>query len=297
MTARHIFDVDDLSPEEIGLVLDLSEDSQRPPIMGGLTAGLIFEKPSTRTRNSMEVAVAQLGGHPVSMQGPEVGLGSRESAADVGRVLGSYHSVIAARVLRHETLVELASSSAAPVVNLLCDRAHPLQALADLLTLRQVWGSFEGRTLAWVGDGNNVCGSLTRAAAAVGLEIRVCSPPAYRLESEVTPAPSVSFHSDPREAVAGVDAVATDVWVSMGDESEAEARRFAFAGFTVDSALMALAKPEAVFLHCLPVHRGEEVTAEVIDGPASRAWEQARNRLHTSRGVLRFVHGDRGESS
>lgn len=294
MTVRHIFDVDDLSPEEIGLVLDLSEDSHRPPIMRGLTAGLIFEKPSTRTRNSMEVAVAQLGGHPISMQGPEVGLGSRESPADVGRVLGSYHSVLAARVLRHETLVELASSSAAPVVNLLCNRAHPLQALADLLTLRQAWGSFEGRTLAWVGDGNNVCGSLARAAAAVGLKIRVSSPPGYQLEATASPAPAVSFHDDPREAVTGVDAVATDVWVSMGDESEAEARRGAFSGFTIDAGLMALAQPEAVFLHCLPVHRGEEVTGEVVDGPASRVWEQARNRLHTSRGLLRFLHGDRG---
>lgn len=298
MTMRHLLEIDDLTPDEIGLVLDLADSPDRPPVMAGLSAGLVFEKPSTRTRNSMEVAVHQLGGHPVSMQAAEVGLGSREPAADVARVLSSYHAVLAARVRSRATLHEMAEASSVPVVNLLCDQSHPMQALADLLTLRRAWGGLRGRTLAWVGDGNNVARSLALAISASGATFRIAAPPGYGLSPDIvrqagTLGGAVEVCPTPEAAVEGADAVATDVWTSMGDEAESDQRRADFTGFTVDSALMGRAKSDAVFLHCLPVHRGEEVTAEVVDGPASRAWEQAENRLHSARGVLRFLLGER----
>lgn len=298
MTLRHLMEIDDLGADEIISVLDLSAASDRPPMMSGLSAGLVFEKPSTRTRNSMEVAVHQLGGHPVSMQAAEVGLGSRETPADVARVLSRYHAVLAARVNDRRTLEEMAEASAVPVINLLCDQSHPMQALADLLTLREAWGSLEGRTLAWVGDGNNVARSLALALSSCGASFRIAAPRGYGLPPDVvghagTLGGAVEVCLSPQAAVDGADAVATDVWTSMGAESQADERRAAFAGFTVDQELMARAAPEAVFLHCLPVHRGEEVTAEVVDGPQSHAWRQAENRLHTSRGLLRFLLGER----
>jgi ornithine carbamoyltransferase len=291
---RHLLEVDDLTPDELATVLDLAEDPQPEPVLAGKGMALVFQKPSARTRNSMEMAVVQLGGHPVSVRGDEVGIDTRETAEDVARTLACYHAAIGARVFSHGVLERMAAVSPVPVVNLLSDEAHPLQALADLLTLRQAWGGFKGRALAYVGDGNNVCRSLGLAGALAGLDIRVATPPAYGVPPQHADrlkalGAEVVETSRAAEAVDGADAVYTDVWASMGQEVEADARRRAFEGFAVDERLMGAAAPGALFLHCLPAHRGEEVAAAVVDGPASRVWEQAANRMHAARGLLRFL--------
>ena len=291
---RHLLEVDDLTADELATVLDLAEDPQPEPVLAGKGMALVFQKPSARTRNSMEMAVVQLGGHPVSVRGDEVGIDTRETAEDVARTLACYHAAIGARVFSHGVLERMAAVSPVPVVNLLSDEAHPLQALADLLTLRQAWGGFKGRALAYVGDGNNVCRSLGLAGALAGLEIRVATPPAYGVPPQHADrlkalGAEVVETSRAAEAVDGADAVYTDVWASMGQEAEAAARRRAFEGFAVDERLMGAAAPGALFLHCLPAHRGEEVAAAVVDGPASRVWEQAANRMHAARGLLRFL--------
>ena len=286
---RHLLDVDDLGAEELAAVLDLSEDPVPPPALAGRGVALLFEKPSNRTRASMEMAVVQLGGHPIAIRPDEIGLDTREPTEDVARVLSEYCAVIGARVFDHTTVERLAGAALVPVVNLLSDRSHPCQALADLLTLRQHWGSLDGRTLAWVGDGNNVCRSLLLAGALAGMDLRVSAPPGYQPPPDLIGHTGAHLTPDPAEAVAGADAVSTDVWASMGQEDEAAERRRAFAGFTVDDALMARAREGAVFLHCLPVHRGEEVTALVVDGPASLVWQQAANRMHTQRGLLLWL--------
>jgi ornithine carbamoyltransferase len=293
--ARHLLEVDDLTPDELERVLDLAEDPDPEPVLAGRGMALVFEKPSARTRNSMEMAVVQLGGHPVSVRGDEVGIDRRESAEDVARTLACYHAAVGARVFSHRVLERMAAVSSVPVVNLLSDEAHPLQALADLLTLRQAWGGFKDRTLAYVGDGNNVCRSLALAGALAGLVVRVACPPGYGVPDahadrlRALGAEEVSVSSRPEEAVDGADAVYTDVWASMGQEDQAGDRRRAFEGFGVDERLMAGAAPGALFLHCLPAHRGEEVAAAVVDGPASRVWAQAANRMHAARGVLGFL--------
>jgi ornithine carbamoyltransferase len=291
---RHLLEVDDLTPDELATVLDLAEDPQPEPVLAGKGMALVFQKPSARTRNSMEMAVVQLGGHPVSVRGDEVGIDTRETAEDVARTLACYHAAIGARVFSHGVLERMAAVSPVPVVNLLSDEGHPLQALADLLTLRQAWGGFKGRALAYVGDGNNVCRSLGLAGALAGLDIRVATPPAYGVPPQHADrlkalGAEVVETSRAAEAVDGADAVYTDVWASMGQEAEAAARRRAFEGFAVDERLMGAAAPGALFLHCLPAHRGEEVAAAVVDGPASRVWEQAANRMHAARGLLRFL--------
>jgi ornithine carbamoyltransferase len=284
---RHFLDVDDLAAGELKEVLDRSEVARPPAVLAGRGVALLFEKPSIRTRNATEVAVVELGGHPVTMRGEEVGFDTRETAEDIARVLSCYHGLIGARVFEHSKLERLATAAGVPVVNLLSDRAHPCQALADLLTVRQRFGRLEGTTLAWVGDGNNVCHSLLLAASAAGMKVRVATPPRYEPSAEVLArSGGVSVTAAPGEAVEGADVVATDVWSSMGQEGEAEARRTAFRGFTVDTGLMARAAPHAVFLHCLPAHRDEEVSAEVLDGPSSLVWRQAANRLHATRGLL-----------
>jgi len=283
---RHLLDVDDLSAAELAAVLDLGEQPDPPPVLAGKGVGLVFQKPSLRTRVSMEMAVVQLGGHPVALQDFEVGLDTREPAGDVGRVLSQYCCLLGARVFSHDAIERLAASATVPVVNLLSDQAHPCEVLGDLLVLRRHFGSLAGRTIAWVGDGNNVCQSLLAGAALVGLTVRVACPPGYEPSAaSLAHAGSVVTH-DPIEAVAGADAVYTDVWTSMGQESENADRKRDFAGFTVDDALMARADPAAVFLHCLPAHRGEEVTASVIEGRASVVWEQAAARMHAQRGLL-----------
>jgi len=293
--ARHFLEVDDLSPAELGEVLDLARQPALP-VMAGRGMALLLEKPSTRTRNATEMAVAQLGGHPVSLGMAEVGLDTRESAEDLALTLACYHCVIGARVFRHSTLARMAAALSAAgaevsVVNLLSDLGHPGQALADLLTLGEVFGSLAGHSLAWVGDANNVCRSLVLAGAMVGLSMRVASPPGCALaEADLDRVRALGGQLEvthqPREAVAGADAVCTDVWVSMGQEAQDDQRRRNFRGFTVDEDLLALAAPEAVVLHCLPAHRGEEITAGVIDGPQSVVWRQAANRLAAMRGLL-----------
>ena len=294
MTVRHLLEVDDLAPDELARVLDLAEVDPPKRPLDGRGVGLVFEKPSARTRNATEMAVVQLGGHPVSIRGEEVGLDVRESAEDLGRILSGYHAVIGARVFAHATLERMAGGATVPIVNLLSETAHPTQALADLLTLRQRFGDLVGRQLAWVGDANNVFASLCLAAAMAGMSVRAACPPGFG-PGEVLCARvrglggSLVVTSNPQEAVAGSDVVSTDVWTSMGQEEHAAARRQAFAGFTVDAALMAHASPAAVFLHCLPAHRGEEVAAEVVDGPQSLVWAQATNRMHAVRGLLWFL--------
>ncbi len=283
---RHFLEIDDLSVAELAAVLDLGEQPDPPPVLAGQGVGLVFQKPSLRTRVSMEMAVVQLGGHPVALQDFEVGLDRREPAGDVGRVLSQYCSLLGARVFSHDAIVRLAASATVPVVNLLSDQAHPCEVLGDLLVLRRHLGSLAGRSVAWVGDGNNVCQSLLAGAALVGLTVRVACPVGYEPSAaSLAHAGSVVTH-DPAEAVEGADAVYTDVWTSMGQESEGADRNRDFAGFTVDDALMARAHPDAVFLHCLPAHRGEEVTASVLEGPASAVWEQAAARMHAQRGLL-----------
>lgn len=303
---RHFLEVDDLTPAELAEVLQLAEpgsgtDLGRP--MAGRGMALIMEKPSARTRNSTEMAVFSLGGHPVTIRADEVGLDTRESAEDVARTLGCYHSVIGARVRRHETLERMAAAldrqpSPVPVVNLLSDLGHPCQALADLLTIRQVLGTLGGATVAYVGDANNVCRSLVLAGVMVGIHVRVAAPDGFQLlEADLDRAiglargtgGTVTQTTWPQEAVEGAQVIATDVWTSMGQEAESEQRRRAFEGYRVDQALLAQAGPGAVVLHCLPAHRGEEIAAAVVDGPQSRIWQQAANRMHAMRGLLAWL--------
>ncbi len=288
---RHLLDIDDLSGPELGRILDLAEDPDPDRVLAGAGVALIFEKPSNRTRNATEMAVVALGGHPITIRGEEIGIGARETVEDVTRVLARYHQVVAARVIDHGVLEGMARVEAVPIVNLLSDVAHPCQALADLLTLRRRWGSLAGRSVAWVGDGNNVARSLIFACGLAGLEIRLACPPGHEPDPVAVDAArshgaSVMVTTDPAEAVKDADAVYTDVWVSMGQESEQAQRQDAFAGYQVDEELMAGASPEAAFLHCLPAHRGLEVSAAVIDGPASVVWDQAENRMHAARGLL-----------
>jgi ornithine carbamoyltransferase len=302
---RHVLDIDDLGPEGLSEVLALSalDPAELVGVLDGLGVALLFEKPSNRTRNSTEMATVALGGHPVYIQGTEVGLDVRETAADVARSLACYHAVLCARVVDHGSLVRMAGALdragvSVPVLNLLSDRAHPCQAVADLLTLRQVFGAdnLGGRTVAYVGDANNVWRSLAIAASCQGIPTRVASPEGYGPSPDDV-ALVLSFGgelvvtTDPVDAVRGADAVYTDVWTSMGQEVESEARRRAFAGFEVNAELMAAAAAHAVVLHCLPAHRGEEISAEVVDGPQSVVWQQATNRLHAMRGLLAWVRG------
>jgi ornithine carbamoyltransferase len=291
---RHFLEVDDLDADELELVLAVAARPELPQVLRGRGAALLFEKPSARTRNATEMAVVQLGGHPITIRSDEVGLDERESVEDVTRTLACYHAVLAARVFAHATLERMAAVSQVPVVNLLSDIAHPMQALADLLTLQQEFGSLRGRAVAWVGDTNNVCRSLTIGASMLGMTVRVAAPPDYEFTAEeldrLALAGAVPEHCGrPDDAVAGADAVATDTWVSMGFEDEAGERHDDFAGFTVDDRVMGLAAPHAVFLHCLPAHRGEEVTDAVLDGARSRIWRQAENRMHTARALLWFL--------
>ena len=297
---RHLLDLDDLSPTELVSVLDLAADDNPPRVLSGRGVGLVFQKPSARTRNSSELAVFQLGGHPVYIREEEVGIDKRESAEDVARTLAQYHCAVGARVLDHHVLERMAAVSTVPLFNLLSDRAHPLQAIADLLTLRDHWGGeLRGHRLAWVGDGNNVARSVALACAMLGVEVAIAAPPGHGLDEATVSAVEAMGGSlveapSAADAVRGAEAVYTDVWVSMGQELESAERLDAFRSYQVGEELMALAVPGAAFLHCLPARRGEEVTAAVIDGPASLVWPQAGNRLRAQRGLLLWLFGPGG---
>jgi len=296
---RHLLEITDLGAYEVRAVLDLAR--RTPAELGRPLAGrgvaLIFEKPSTRTRHSMEVAVFELGGHPVYTRGEEIGIDTREPAEDVVRILQGYHAVVAARVFSHELLERMVAVADVPVVNMLSDHAHPLQALADAMTMEQRLGPLAGRTVAWVGDYNNVARSLGEITALLGAHLRFACPVGYDPDAAeldrltLLGAASVVAMHRPEEAVAGADAVHADTWVSMGQESDRAARKQAFEGFTVDQRLMSLAAPGAVFMHCLPAYRGLEVAADVIDGPQSVVIEQGHNRLPTARAALAFLLG------
>lgn len=297
----NFLEIDDLSCEDLQQVMELAgaPANTLDRVLEGKGVALVFEKPSARTRNSSELAVVALGGHPVYVQGNEVGIDVREAAEDVARTLACYHSVICARVMDHGVLIRMADALSeadveVPVVNLLSDLAHPCQALADLLTIRQAFGDLGGRTVAYIGDANNVWRSLSLGSAMVGVRVRVASPPGYGPDADdigriVRLGGEIEVTEDPAEAASGADVLYTDVWTSMGQEEEVEARRRAFSAFTVDDELLGRAAPDAIVLHCLPAHRGEEIAASVIDGPKSRVWQQAENRMHSMRGLLSWL--------
>ena len=299
--ARHLLGAGDLEALGLARLLDRSEllRSQRQRVAGqpleGRQVALLFEKPSLRTRVSFEVAVTSLGGHAVALGPDEVGLGRRESAADVARNLSRLVDAIVLRTFAHATLLEMAAAASVPVVNALTDAEHPCQALADLLTLRRRFGRLAGLRLAYIGDGNNVANSLMLAGALAGLDVRVATPVGYApneafveraRELAARHRGQISVGTDPVMAVAGADAVYTDVWASMGREDEAEERRTLFAGFEVNEALISRAAPHVVALHCMPAHRGEEISATVLDGPRSLALEQAENRRYVQEALL-----------
>jgi ornithine carbamoyltransferase len=296
---RHLLDITDFSADELVNVLDLAERAELPHVLAGLGVALIFEKPSNRTRQSMEMAVVQLGGHPIYTRGEEVGFDVRETVEDVTRVMAGYHAMLAARVFDHAVVERMATVSPVPIVNMLSDHSHPLQALADTLTMRQAHGTLTGQTVAYVGDYNNVARSLAEASVMLGANVMLACPLGY--DASGTEVERLNLLGNgrvdqvhrPLDAVAGAIAVHTDTWTSMGQEAEKDDRKQAFEGYTVTTQMMAVAAPNAGFYHCLPAYRGFEVAAEVIDGPSSYVIRQSHNRLHAARGALAFLMGVR----
>ena len=296
---RHLLDVTDLTAEELVQVLHLAERSDLRPVLAGQGVALIFEKPSNRTRQSMEMAVVQLGGHPVYTRGEEVGFDVREPVEDVTRVMAGYHGMLAARVFDHGVVERMAALECVPIVNMLSDRSHPLQALADVLTMQQVHGTLAGQTIAFVGDYNNVARSLAEATVMLDADVVLGCPVGYHaIDAELD---RLNMLGGGRvrqvhravDAVVGAIAVHTDTWTSMGQEIEKDARKRAFEGYTVTERMMTGAASGAGFYHCLPAYRGYEVAAEVIDGPRSHVIRQSHNRLHAARAALAFLMGVR----
>ena len=303
LSGRDCLTLAEFSSDEVALILDeavkikamqKSRIPYRP--LRGRTLAMVFQKPSNRTRVSFEVGMYQLGGHALSLSPQEIQMGKRETPSDTGRVLARYIDAIMVRTFDHEELEELAGAADVPVVNGLSDAHHPCQALADLLTVREEFGALEGVKIAYVGDGNNVAHSLAIACALTGAEFTIAHPEGHSPDPEVVEtarklgaAPVLT--QDPREAAAGTRVVYTDVWASMGQEDEAAERKEKFVPFRVDEELIGLAAEDAIFLHCLPAHRGEEVTAGVIDGPRSRVFDQAENRLHAQKALLYLLMG------
>ena len=294
----NLLSITDLSPDEIGAILDRADelkarrgDPASRSILAGKSLAAIFEKPSTRTRVSLEVAMTDLGGHALYLSSKDLQLGRGETIADTARVLSRFVSGIAARVYDHATVEELGRHATVPVINVLSNAEHPCQILADLMTIRERYGRLEGLKVAWVGDGNNVCNSTILAAAMMGMEMAVASPPGYWPDRKILDqAESLGGRTvvvaDPVEAVGGADVVETDTWVSMGDEAEAAKRLAAFRRYQVSSELLKHAKSDAIVLHCLPAHRGQEITDKVMDGPKSAILDQSENRLHSIKAVL-----------
>lgn len=305
MRGRDLLSIADLGADEVHLILktalSLKRDGGGSTLLAGKTLALIFEKPSLRTRVSFEVAMAQLGGRAIYLNQAEVGLGQRESVADVARVLSRYVDIIAARTYAHQTQIELAKHAKAPVINALSDEEHPCQAMADLLTIVERFGSLRDVRIAFVGDGFNVASSLAHAAALGGATFAIASPEGYALpDGFIRHLQSVATEHGGRietfgsadEAVRDADVVYTDVWASMGQEDSYAQRKEAFAGFAVTQELMARAKDGAIFMHDLPAHRGEEVMDDVIEGPQSVVFDQAENRLHAQKAILALIAGD-----
>jgi ornithine carbamoyltransferase len=288
LRGRSLTRIRDWTAAELEAVLDLADelkakqrlrDPHRP--LEGRTLGLLFHKHSTRTRVSLEVAAAHLGATALYLPSDQLQLARGESIEDTARVLSRYLDAIAIRTYEHSEVETFAEVCAVPVLNALTDEAHPLQALADLQTIRERFGTFEGARVAWIGDGNNVCSSLAEACALLGAEFVCAAPPGYEPAD-----PSVTLVRDPRDAVQGAHVLVTDVWVSMGQEAEREERLRAFGGYSVDAGLLALADRDAIVLHCLPAHPGEEIDGDVLYGPRSAVWDEAENRLHTSKALL-----------
>lgn len=299
-TLRHFLTLRDCSATELRALLALAAELKAAPRahkpLEGMTLAMVFEKASTRTRISFEVGMYQLGGHALMLDSKQTQLGRSEPIEDSARVMSRYVDGVMIRTFGHELVERWASSSTVPVINALTDLYHPCQLLADLLLCQEQLGagltrSWESISVAWVGDGNNMAHSWIEAATLLGFTLRLACPEGYDPDPSIlayaqAQGAEVEVSRDPQRAVEGVDVVTTDVWASMGQEEEAQARLRAFEGFEVTSALMSAAAPEAIFLHCLPAHRGEEVSAEVIDGPQSHVWEEAENRLHAQKALL-----------
>jgi ornithine carbamoyltransferase len=295
---RHFLDIGELPLRDLRTILDTSnamksklkahEKGKKP--LEGKTLAMIFDRPSTRTRVSFDVGMRQLGGESIMLTGTEMQLGRGETIADTARVLSRYVDAIMIRILNHEALLELAASATVPVINGLTRRSHPCQVMADLMTFEEHRGSIEGKTVAWTGDDNNVLASWAQAAERFKFQLNVATPPELAPKKPLhdwikqTAAP-IMIGDDPEAAVRGADCVVTDTWVSMGDK-DGENRHNLLQPYQVNAKLMSLAKPDAVFMHCLPAHRGEEVTDEVIDGPQSVVFDEAENRLHAQKGIL-----------
>lgn len=295
---KHFLTLNDLSEQEFRSLIQRAcelkqdfRDKRMQQSRPGRILGLIFEKSSTRTRVSFEAAIAQLGGHPIFLSPTETQLGRGEPVEDTARVLSKMVDCVMLRTYKHEKLERFAAYSEIPVINGLSDTFHPCQLLADMQTYYEVKGDIKGKKVAWVGDGNNMCHSYINAAGKLDFELHIASPAAYQPDAAIVKSNSdhVTVMEDPAEAVADADLVVTDVWASMGQESESDERISIFEPFQVNDKLMRQAHPEAIFMHCLPAHRGEEVSAEVIDGPQSVVWEEAGNRLHTQKALLEYL--------
>jgi ornithine carbamoyltransferase len=303
LAGRDCLTLAEFSPDEARLILDEAQKLKalrrsRIPFrpLFGRTLAMVFQKPSNRTRVSFEVGMYHLGGHALPLSPQEIQMGRRETPSDTGRVLDRYIDAIMARTFSHKEIEELAAAAEVPVINGLSDLHHPCQALADLLTVREEFGGLEGVKITYVGDGNNVANSLALGCALTGAELTIAHPPGHAPDPGVTKVAAASgvaptLTEDPQEGVAGARVVYTDVWASMGQEAEAQERKKEFAPYQVNKELMSLAAPDAIFLHCLPAHRGEEVTAGVIDGLRSRVFDQAENRLHAQKALLYLLLG------
>ena len=297
MTPKHFLDIDALDRKTLRGIIDTAAAIKRKGrvpkslmLRRGAVLAMIFEKPSTRTRVSFEVAMHQLGGSSVVLDPQDMQLGRGETLADTARVLSRYVDAIMLRTGPHETLTELAANATVPVINGLTCRSHPCQVMADVMTFEELKGPIKGRTIAWIGDANNVATSWVHAAARFGCKLRIASPKAFAPSPELLDwaqqeGAEIELFDDPRKAAEGADCVVTDVWVSMGNDDEKK-RMDALRPFQVDGKVMARAAKDAIFMHCLPAHRGDEVTAEVIDGPQSAVWEEAENRLHVQKAIL-----------
>ena len=301
---RHFLAIPDFSQPELLAVFDLAarmkSGSYREQPLAGKTLGMIFAKSSTRTRVSFEVGAFQLGGHALFLSSRDIQLGRGEPIRDTARVLSRYLDGIMIRTYDHSDVEELARFGSIPVINGLTDLLHPCQVMADLLTIREMLGGWDRKIVAWVGDGNNMANSWINAAGSLGFELRLACPQGYQPNVEILernrPKARITLTTDPQEAVRGAHVVNTDVWASMGQEEEQEQRARAFQGYMVDENLMSLADRRAIFLHCLPAHRGEEVAETVIEGPQSKVWDQAENRLHVQKAIMATLMGGTAET-